>query len=322
VTVFRTFGLVNTLLDAPISSSARQTLWRLWEVLHDDAGRDAAMRAAEAARLLGSRVSMMEMEDVDIVLGNDESKRRDLQGIGGILLRVRVWALFPIWAAAGMAKTALMVMAFALLSPLLAWTWRTRRFLADATAVQLTRNPDGIARGLEGLLARGGGIRGGAWADHLFVVGGGVTQRAREHEEMLSELRAEVARESEGKSGVDRVAARLRAGDRYRQRLLAEEEETASFDEPEIGQASWISAHPSLPSRLKRLQAMGAHVSEAVFASSTKPKQTALMWLVLSPLMALVAVLLGVVVVLSTGLVVVFMMIPMGIVYLVFKTLF
>jgi Zn-dependent protease with chaperone function len=323
VTVFRTFGLVNTLLDAPISSSARQTLRRLWDVLHDDTGRDAARCAAEAARLLGSRVSMMEMEDVDIVLGNDESKRRDLQGIGGILMRVRVWALFPIWAAAGMAKTALMVMAFALLSPLLAWTWRTRRFLADATAVQLTRNPDGIARGLEGLLARGGGIRGGAWADHLFVVGGGVTRRAREYEEKsVAELREEVARAGDGTSGLDRMAAQLRAGQRYRQRLLADEEETTSFDEPEIGQLSWISAHPPLPSRLKRLQAMGAHVSEAAFASPTKPKQTALMWLVLSPLMALVAVLLGVVVVLSTGLVVVFMMIPMGIVNLVFKTLF
>jgi hypothetical protein len=189
--------------------------------------------------------------------------------------------------------------------------------------VQLTRNPDGIARGLEGLLARGGGIRGGAWADHLFVVGGGVTRRAREYEEkFVAELREEVARAGDGTSGLDRMAAQLRAGQRYRQRLLADEEETTSFDEPEIGQSSWISAHPPLPSRLKRLQAMGAHVSEAAFANPTKPKQTALMWLVLSPLMALIAVLLGVVVVLSTGLVVVFMMIPMGIVYLVFKTLF
>ena len=162
VTVFRTFGLVNALLDAPVSSSARLTLLRVSDVLSDKESRDAATRTAEAARLLGSRVSMMEMEDVDIVLGNDESKRRELQGVSRWLMRIRVWALFPIWAAAGLAKTALMVLVFALLGPLLAWTWRTRRFLADATAVQLTRNPDGIARGLQGLLARGGGIRGGA----------------------------------------------------------------------------------------------------------------------------------------------------------------
>ena len=259
---------------------------------------------------------MMEMEDVDLVLGNDESKRRELQGVGGWLLRIRVWALFPIWAAAGLAKTALMVMVFALLSPLLAWTWRTRRFLADATAVQLTRNPDGIARGLQGLLARGGGIRGGAWADHLFVVGGGVTDRARAREAEIAELRAEVERESAGKSGVDRVAARLRAGDRYRQRLLAEDEASRGMDESEIGQMGWVSVHPSLPSRSKRLRAMGARVDEAALGEPAQVgRRIGLLIAAMSPLIALIVFLLGVVVVLSTGLVIVFMMIPMGIVY-------
>ena len=323
VTVLRTFGLVNTLLDALISSSARQTLWRLWAVVRDTEGRDAALRAAEAARLLGSRVSMMEMEDVDIVLGNDESRHRELRGVGGWLLKVRVWALFPIWAAAGLAKTALMVMVFALISPLLAWTWRTRRFLADATAVQLTRNPDGIARGLQGLLARGGGIRGGAWADHLFVVGGGVTDRARAREADVAELQAEVERESGGTSGVDRMAVRLRAGDRYRQRLLAEDEASRAIDESEIGQLGWVSVHPSLQSRLKRLRAMGAHVDEAALAGPRRwSAQDWVLIAAMSPLIALIVFLLGIVVLLSTGLVLVFMMIPMGIVYLVFEVLF
>ena len=42
----------------------------------------------------------------------------------------------------------------------------------------------------------------------------------------------------------------------------------------------------------------------------------------MSPLLALIVFLLGIVVVLATGLVIVFMMIPMGIVYLVFELLF
>jgi Zn-dependent protease with chaperone function len=238
------------------------------------------------------------------------------------VLRSRVWALFPIWAAAGLAKTGLMVMVFALLSPLLAWTWRTRRFLADATAVQLTRNPDGIARGLQGLLARGGGIRGGAWADHLFVVGGGVTDQARAREGEIAVLQAEVEQESAGKSGVERVASRLRAGDRYRQRLLAEDEASRMADESEIGQMGWVSVHPSLPSRLKRLQAMGARVDEAALSSPRKSPQDWVFLAAMSPLIALIVFLLGVVVVLSMGLVIVFMMIPMGIVYLVFELLF
>ena len=172
------------------------------------------------------------------------------------------------------------------------------------------------------MLARGGGIRGGAWADHLFVVGGGVTDRERARQVDVAELRAEVERESAGKSGVERVAARLRAGNRYRQRLAAEADATSPAEESELGGTSWVSAHPSLPSRLKRLKAMGAHVDEAVFASERRRPQDTIVLLAMSPLIALVVFLLGVVVVLATGLVVVFMMIPMGIVYLVFEALF
>jgi Zn-dependent protease with chaperone function len=222
-----------------------------------------------------------------------------------------------------MAKTALMVMIFALVDPLLAWTWRTRRFLADATAVQLSRNPDGIARGLEGLLARGGGIRGGAWADHLFVVGGRVTDRKRANDEDVAKMLAEVERESAGRSGAERMAARLRAGNRYRQRLQAESAASPPEDESELGgELGWISVHPSLKSRLKRLRAMGAHVEASEPATPRNPVHVALAIVIFGPFAVLIAFLLGLVVVLATGLTIVFMMIPMGIVYFVFEWLF
>lgn len=321
VTVFRTFGLVNTLLDAPISSSARATLWRLFKVLRGSHGTDQAVRSAEVARLIGSRVSMMSMEDVDLVLGNDMETSKAPKGVRGWILKARVFALFPIWAAAGMAKTVLMLFIFGLLGPLMAWTWRARRYLADATAVQLTRNPDGIAQGLQGLMARGGGIRGGAWADHLFVVGGGVTNEARVNEAVMEQLRAEAEAEGEGKSTPERIAARLRAGQKYAAHVRAESEASEAKDS-DMGGLSWISFHPSLPSRLKRLRAMGAHVDEAVFKSRMTGQQMAIMAAVITPLAAVVAVLLGVAIVLATGLVIVFMMIPMGIVYWTFELLF
>ena len=44
-------------------------------------------------------------------------------------------------------------------------------YLADATAVQLTRQPDAVARGLRALATRGGAIPGGGWAAPLFVIG-------------------------------------------------------------------------------------------------------------------------------------------------------
>jgi hypothetical protein len=58
-----------------------------------------------------------------------------------------------------------------IVGPLLALAWRSRRYLADATAVQLTRNPDGVASGLAALASRGGLIPGGSWAAPLFVIG-------------------------------------------------------------------------------------------------------------------------------------------------------
>ena len=42
---------------------------------------------------------MVEMEDVDMVLGDDAAKARAPRGIAGLLLKVRIFALFPIWDA-------------------------------------------------------------------------------------------------------------------------------------------------------------------------------------------------------------------------------
>jgi hypothetical protein len=58
-----------------------------------------------------------------------------------------------------------------LASPLIALSWRARRYLADSTAVQLTRYPDGLARGLIRLSTLGEVTIGDSWSSHLFVIG-------------------------------------------------------------------------------------------------------------------------------------------------------
>lgn len=65
------------------------------------------------------------------------------------------------------------IVAFLLLAPLLAFAWRQRKYMADATAVRLTRDPDTLSRALEKLAASGGDALG-AWNAHL-----GVAQRQR-----------------------------------------------------------------------------------------------------------------------------------------------
>ena len=309
VTVFRTFGLVTTLLDAPVSSTARRTLWRLVRVSLTSRGSDQRV-AEETAQLLSASAGEVELLDVDTVLGSGEERARAPGGLQGLLTKVRVYAFFPIWAAAGMAKTALMLLTFGLLGPMIALTWRTRRYLADATAVQLTRYPDGLARGLRGLAQRGGGIRGGGWAAHLFVIGG----RDRGQEELHQTLHA-----NEGKPFAERAAAAavvVSAGEQARTGG------DATRKQSELSQFGWVALHPSLEKRLHRLRALGTQVELAAPDRSTYSLGAILGMLAFSPLLLLVVVLLGIAIALSTGLVVVFMMIPMMLVYGLFELLF
>ena len=56
--------------------------------------------------------------------------------------------------------------------PLLTFAWRSRGYLADATAVELTRDADGLARALTALGGEGRSVPGTAWLELLLVVGG------------------------------------------------------------------------------------------------------------------------------------------------------
>src|SRR6476619_4819284 len=51
----------------------------------------------------------------------------------------------------------------------LALLWRTRRYLADGSAVQLTRNPGALARGLIKIGAADALPAGGEYREYLFV---------------------------------------------------------------------------------------------------------------------------------------------------------
>jgi hypothetical protein len=56
--------------------------------------------------------------------------------------------------------------------PLLTFAWRARGYLADATAVDLTRDADGLARALADLGNAGRGVPGTAWLELLLIVDG------------------------------------------------------------------------------------------------------------------------------------------------------
>lgn len=86
------------------------------------------------------------------------------------------WAFMPISGPVAMSGFFAGIVSSFLLSPVLALAWRRRKYLADATAVRLTRNPDAVARGLEGIAANRGEDALAPWAAHLAVVASASTR--------------------------------------------------------------------------------------------------------------------------------------------------
>jgi hypothetical protein len=80
----------------------------------------------------------------------------------------------PVIATVGLATIAarqsIALFTNLILGPWLAPMWRARRGLADATAVQLTRNPDALARAIRDLDGHNVKVEGGAAVSFLFPV--------------------------------------------------------------------------------------------------------------------------------------------------------
>lgn len=88
----------------------------------------------------------------------------------GERLTWREWAFMPLMGPLAISGFLGGLVCSFLLGPLIAWAWRRRKLMADATAVRLTRHPDALAEALDRLRARETGFRGAAWASHLCVV--------------------------------------------------------------------------------------------------------------------------------------------------------
>jgi Zn-dependent protease with chaperone function len=154
VSMHRAFGLVMAVLGAPFGPHARRTLLGLVR-LGLRRGRPADPHELHAIDEMLAQSASMDHSDVD---PGKKTTIADVLRFPFLMGSVAFW----------MARLAFVGF---VVGPSLALLWRSRRYLADATAVQLTRNPDGVARGLAALASRGGVIPGGSWAAPLFVVG-------------------------------------------------------------------------------------------------------------------------------------------------------
>jgi Zn-dependent protease with chaperone function len=278
--VFQTFDAVGAVLAAPFSKPTRRVLWRTLRLAlrrpsRRGDGTDEARLAAELTRV-GAAGG----------LGDDDD-------IGSGCLRTAVQ--FPFFVASiSFVLTRLLVGGF-FVSPTMAALWRRRRLLADATAVELTRDPDALARALDHLRTHGARVPPGPWT-HLFAIGPEV---GRERAQRRMEQRRDEIWWSERPAGESRLGsftrrsrAALAASSDYRPDLAAEEAGGVTADVSVGGDLATFL--PPLGKRLARLEAMGA----AVAADRDRPPRrraglllTAIGWVVGLVLLAVMLVL-------------------------------
>jgi VIT1/CCC1 family predicted Fe2+/Mn2+ transporter len=169
------------------------------------------------------------------------------------------------------------------LEPLIALMWRTRRYLADATAVQLTRDPDGLGSALTVLERSVGVLPGGRWAVHMFIVGSEIAE---------SRVQERLRQRAEALKGQS-LEARIAAGRQLQQELLADLHHQEDTSLTGTGKST-VNFHPPLDKRLKRLRALGANVTvtERPGRSVLAPFQagtSGLLMLLITPLLLLAA---------------------------------
>ena len=215
------FGLVARLSH---SMADRQAVGRLWRLLRRSLRPGSSQADGELAMALTNPFEP-----------DSRAAHDDAPDTGKVPWRTLAW--MPLAGPLVIAGFFGGVVCTAILGPVLAIGWRSRKYQADATAVQFTRNPDTLGSALEKI--RGEPVDGafGAWIAHLCVV--------------PSPL----------------IGARSILG------------------------GSSAPMAPSLDKRLKALGLMGAHVTP--HAGRRVPP---LAWLILGPVLALVAALIGVVI--------------------------
>ena len=176
--VFETWALVAALLETPLSARRRAFVRDFVRLACDAARGRADERDAQTmvdALLVGSG------QDVDDFISMVESIQPKSALNGCFIILVQI----PIIAVTGLgmvvAREATNLFTVLVLSPWLGAMWRARRYLADATAVQLTRHPDALARAVRTFDTCNVEVPGG-WAVHfLFPVWVAPTDQSAAH---------------------------------------------------------------------------------------------------------------------------------------------
>jgi Zn-dependent protease with chaperone function len=255
--------LMIVVLLAPFARFPRR-IARAWLAFPLGAGGRGEARA-ERARVL---IALLAEHRALMQMAGDKPAERLGRDYFGPVGRVLVHACPPFLALLlGTQAATGFLLLFASLP--VALLWRSRRYLADATAVQLTRNPTWLHRALARLAECGAVVPGGEPLAHLFVVGPeaatGREERRRQQEmtRWVEKLRAEGSGARAGGSWTDAAARAASLGGELMQSQAASENRAAAAHRNTFWEREGLlmGMHPPLHRRLRRLLRMGADAS-------------------------------------------------------------
>ena len=173
--VFQSVGLVLLALDAvfALSPSAARDVVRALRFLLG--ARLDPVEAAAVEELLVGRILLLR-EDGLHGLTSDLRKPQPETRFGRFVKRFPPFyvVLVPfllLYVVSLLLRWQVWLLRLLLAGPMVMGVWRSRRYLADAVSVELTRNPDALARALEKLSVEGDLLSRARWAEPLFVVG-------------------------------------------------------------------------------------------------------------------------------------------------------
>jgi Zn-dependent protease with chaperone function len=172
--VFETWALAAILLQMPVTARRRAFVRKVVRVAYQDVrGRadEREVREIVDGLLVGSAA---DVDDVVSVLEALQPKSA-ARGCWLVLVQMPVFVVIALSTIAAREGTNLVTVL--VLGPWLSAMWRARRRLADATAVQLTRNPSALSSAVKTLDGSDVEVAGGWPVNFLFPVWVGITNQ-------------------------------------------------------------------------------------------------------------------------------------------------
>ena len=163
LSVFQTWGLLALIIDSPFGPHSRHAI-RQFVVTSRRAWRNEADRRT-ASRMLDRLMDGAGMT-FDDLFAHTTTTERPRPLTRSLFIDLPLYVTLGVGAIA--SKAAIAMFTLLVFGPWVSLLWRSRRRLADATAVQLTRNPYALARAVTEMEDRNVEVEGGSAVSFLF----------------------------------------------------------------------------------------------------------------------------------------------------------